>query len=126
MSFAEVLQAYRATWNRGDAKALVSFFSPDFRGSYAHTLDEVETSTPESTEQGWAEAFDQFRHRPFRFDFEDIAITPEGENGMLVVGWLRLLIDGRNVGDSFRMEVWREEQGTWRLLRDHQEYSVRR
>ena len=125
MTFAETLQAYRQRWQELDAPGIVAFFAPGYQGSYAHRLETVDTSTLDGALAGWESAFAQLRPLGCRWEFDDLAIRSLGENGMLVVGWLRLYLNGRLAGETYRMEVWRELDGVWRLLRDHQEYNVR-
>lgn len=124
MDFKQTLLTYRQKWHDLDAPGIVAFFAPDFHGSYSHSLDQVDQSTIETALAGWQGAFDQFRHMDCRWEFDDLAVRALGERGMLVIGWLRLHLNGKLAGVTYRMEVWRQEQGEWRLLRDHQEYNV--
>ncbi len=125
MDFNQTLQHYRQKWHELDAPGLVAHFAPDYHGTYAHSLNQVDTSTTETALSGWASAFDQFRSMDCRWEFDDLSIRPLASNGMLVVGWLRLHLNGKLAGETYRMEVWRQASGgEWRLLRDHQEYNV--
>ncbi|MDF2629840.1 MAG: hypothetical protein K0R39_3671 [Symbiobacteriaceae bacterium] len=124
MDFMETLQAYRLKWQALDAAGIVACCAPGYQGSYAHSLETVDTSTRASALAGWEAAFAQLRPLGCRWEFEDLAIRPLGGSGMLVIGWLRLHLGGRLAGETYRMEVWREADGSWQLLRDHQEYNV--
>lgn len=125
MTFSQTLQAYRQRWQELDAPGIVAFFAPGYHGAYSHELDSVDTSTREGALTGWEAGFAQLRPLGCRWEFDDLAIRPLGDSGMLVISWLRLHLNGKPAGESYRMEVWREMDGVWRLLRDHQEYNLR-
>jgi ketosteroid isomerase-like protein len=124
MDFIQTLRTYRRKWEELDAAGIVAHFAPEYHGSYAHALERVDVSILETALAGWRDAFDQLRHASCKWEFADLAIRPVGANGMLVIGWLRLHVNGNPAGETYRMEVWRQDRGEWRLLRDHQEYNV--
>lgn len=125
MEFDKTLEAYRERWQALDAAGIVAYFAPEYEGGYAHTLNQVDRNTLADALAGWQRAFDELRSSRCRWEFEDLAIREIAPSGRLVIGWLRLYLNERMVGETYRMEVWRQEGEEWRLLRDHQEYNLR-
>lgn len=124
MEFNATLEAYRERWQALDAPGIVAYFASEYEGSYAHTLNQVDRNILADALAGWRGAFDELRTVPCRWEFEDLAIREIAPNGRLVIGWLRLYMNEKMVGETYRMEVWRQQGDEWRLLRDHQEYNL--
>lgn len=125
MEFSQTLAAYRERWQALDAPGIVAYFAPEYEGGYAHNLNQVDRNTLADALAGWQSAFDQLRQAPCRWEFEDLSIREIAPNGRLVIGWLRLYMNEKRVGETYRMEVWRQDGAEWRLLRDHQEYNLK-
>jgi beta-aspartyl-peptidase (threonine type) len=115
LNVVKVLSAQADAWNRGDIDGFMAHY---------WISDELTFCASGTTLDGWAATLARYKEkyptpeRMGRVEFDNLRITPLGEDAALVIGRWRVQREGDPIGGVFSL-VLRRTDGRWVIIHDH-------
>jgi beta-aspartyl-peptidase (threonine type) len=110
-----VLNAQADAWTRGDIDGFMAHY---------WNSDELTFCSSGTTLDGWSATLARYKdeyptpERMGRVEFDNLRITPLGEDAALVIGRWRVQREGDPIGGVFSL-VLRRTDGRWVIIHDH-------
>ncbi|GIO32363.1 MULTISPECIES: DUF4440 domain-containing protein [Paenibacillus] len=116
------VEAYRRVINEGTAEEVNAWISDDFIGYFGYYPDrDYEVYRSEHYKTDNLETLAMYEGKEPHWEYSDLARNMRTENELILSAIVNFSLHGKQVASVLAMEVFRKEQGEWKLYRQHME-----
>lgn len=116
------IEEYRRVINEGTVEEVNAWISDDFIGYFGYYPDrDYEVYRSEHYKADNIETLAMYEGKQPHWEYVDLTRNMRSDNELIVSAIVNFSLQGTKVASVLAMEVYRKEQGAWKLYRQHME-----
>ncbi|RTR35162.1 DUF4440 domain-containing protein [Robertmurraya yapensis] len=116
------VEKYRDVLNSGNAHEVNKWISDDFIGYFGYYADrDYEIYRGEAYKFGNVETIGAYKDKNAKWVYQDLTRNMRTENELILSAIVDFYFSDQKVASALAMEVFKCEEGSWKLFRQHME-----
>src|SRR5690625_2177671 len=118
----KAVEEYRYDLNNSDVNKVNQWVSDDFIGYFGYYNDrDYEVYNGDSYKKSNVETINSFKGKNPKWKYNDLTHSLRSENEIILSSIINFYLSGEKVASSLTLEIFKKEEGGWKLYRQHME-----
>jgi len=118
----KAVEEYRYDLNNSDVNKVNQWVSDDFIGYFGYYNDrDYEVYNGDSYKRSNVETINSFKGKNPKWEYNDLTHSLRSENEIILSSIINFYLSGEKVASSLTIEIFKKEEGEWKLYRQHME-----
>lgn len=118
----KAIEEYRYDLNNSDVNKVNQWVSDDFIGYFGYYNDrDYEVYNGDSYKRSNVETINSFKGKNPKWEYNDLTHSLRSENEIILSSIINFYLSGEKVASSLTIEIFKKEEGEWKLYRQHME-----
>ncbi len=118
----KAIEEYRYDLNNSNVNKVNQWVSDDFIGYFGYYNDrDYEVYNGDSYKRSNVETINSFKGKNPKWEYNDLTHSLRSENEIILSSIINFYLSGEKVASSLTIEIFKKEEGEWKLYRQHME-----